>query len=407
MANTGILARCLAGEVNAEYFVERIRKEDPRLHAWVETRLESHSIDGPLKGVPYGAKDIVETRGYRTTYGSPLFADHVSTEDAALIELLRSKGALLLGKTQTTSFAYFDPAPTRNPHKPDHTPGGSSSGSAAAVATGMAPFAIGTQTQGSIIRPASFCGVVGIKPTFDLLPTKGIMPFAPSLDTAGFFTQTALDLRLLWQALGFVVDSELPPVFAMIESPVDLEMQETFREAVQILSHYGCVVKRVTPPESFEQALNAVRLIQTYEGARTLEETYNRHGAAVGKKLAQLIRDGLAMPEERYREALDVLVKARREMAALFETYPVLLSPAAPGPAPFGLGSTGDPRCNAAWTGLHVPVISIPMPVAENLLPMGLQMAAAAGRETLLIATACHCQALLTAGSAATKTASA
>lgn len=123
MANTGMLARCIAGEVNAEYFEERIRKEEPRLHAWVETRLESHSTGGPLKGVPYGAKDIVEARGYRTTYGSALFADHISSEDAALVELLRSKGALLLGKTQTTSFAYFDPAPTRNPHKPDHTPG--------------------------------------------------------------------------------------------------------------------------------------------------------------------------------------------------------------------------------------------------------------------------------------------
>lgn len=404
MANTGMLARCIAGEVNAEYFEERIRKEEPRLHAWVETRLESHSTGGPLKGVPYGAKDIVEARGYRTTYGSALFADHISSEDAALVELLRSKGALLLGKTQTTSFAYFDPAPTRNPHKPDHTPGGSSSGSAAAVAAGMAPFAIGTQTQGSIIRPASFCGVVGIKPTFDLLPVKGIMPFAPSLDTAGFFTQTALDLRLLWQALGNGVDSGLPPVYGMIEPPVDPEMHEAFLEAIQSLSQYGCVVKRADPPESFEQALNAVRLIQTYEGARTLEETYKRHGAAVGRKLAQLIQDGLAMPEEPYREALEVLVKARREMAALFETYPVILSPAAPGPAPFGLGFTGDPRCNAAWTGLHVPVISIPMPVAEDALPMGLQMAAGANQEALLIAAACHCQALLTAGA---KTASA
>ncbi|HUQ94052.1 MAG TPA: amidase [Bryobacteraceae bacterium] len=398
MANHGLLGRFQSGEATIEQMEARIRQEDPRIHAWVETRTETHSETGPLKGVPYGAKDIIETTGYHTSYGSPLFADHVSTEDAAIIKMLRGKGAVLLGKTQTTSFAYFDPAPTRNPRRLDHTPGGSSSGSAAAVAAGMAPFAIGSQTAGSIIRPASFCGVVGIKPTFDLLPTQGFMPFAPTLDTAGFFTQTALDLRALWEALGYAVQEEYAPVYGMIEFHVDPDMQETFREAVQILGAYGCVIRRITPPESLELSLHAVKVVQMYEGARTLEQTYRQHGSAVGVKLAQLIRDGLAMPEDTYRAALAVLEEGRRDMAEVFQTYPVLLSPAAPGQAPFGLASTGDPKCNAAWTGLHVPAVSIPIPVGEGLLPMGLQMTAAANQEALLIATACHCQALLNAG---------
>lgn len=400
MANQGLLARFLSGDVSVEDFEEKIRLEEPRLHAWVETRLEEASQEGPLRGVPYGAKDIIEARGYRTTYGSELYADHVSTEDAALIRMLRARGAVLLGKTQTTAFAYFDPAPTRNPRKLSHTPGGSSSGSAAAVAAGMAPFAIGTQTQGSIIRPASFCGVVGFKPTFGLLPLEGVLPFAPSLDTAGFFTETALDLRLLWEGLGYGVDAELPPVYGMIEFDVEAEMRESFREAVLALGAYGCRIRRVSLPPGFSFVLEAVRCINQYEGARTHEQRWREHGSAIGFKLAQLVRAGLAIPEESYRDSLRLLDQERREIAQLFQTYPVILSAAAPGPPPRGLSSTGDPRCNSPWTGLHGPAITIPMPVGERL-PMGLQMAAAPGQEALLISAACHCQALLNAGAAA------
>lgn len=398
VANAGLLTRYLNGEVPVEQLEERIRLEDGKIHAWVEVKRETNDTDGPLRGVPYGVKDIVEVTGYHTTFGSPVYAGRISRRDAALVELLRAKGACVMGKTQTTAFAYFDPAPTRNPRNPAHTPGGSSSGSAAAVALGMVPFAIGSQTQGSIIRPASYCAVTGFKPTFGALPLNGFMPFAPSLDTAGFFTQTALDMRTLWQAIGRSVEADLPEVYGMIEFIVEPEMQEMFRHTVQTLSHYGCKVKRVTTPPSWELLKDAVPLIQTYEGARTQEARYREYGNAIGAKLSQLVREGLAMPEDNYRMALRVVEQARQDMAELFQTFPVILSAAAPGPPPLGLASTGDPRCNAPWTGLHVPAISIPMSVGEQL-PMGLQMTAGMHQDALLIATATHCQALLNAGS--------
>lgn len=397
MANNGLLARFLSGEHTLEQFQRRIEELEPRLHAWVELRLEDPPPAGPLAGAPYGAKDIVDAAGYCSTFGSALYAANRAAEDAALIRLLRARGGRLMGKTQTTSFAYFDPAPTRNPRSPGHTPGGSSSGSAAAVATGMVPFAIGSQTQGSILRPASFCGVVGFKPTFGVLPLEGIMPFAPSLDTAGFFTQSALDMRTLWQALGFAVDAELPPAFGMIELEVEPEMQEMFRHSLQILSHYGCRIHRFPLPETFRKLPQAVTLLQKYEGARTHRDKFERHGTAIGVKLAQLIREGLDLPESQYQEALALVARARAEMAPYFAEFPVLLSAAAPGPPPQGLGSTGDPRCNAPFTGLHTPALAVPMPVGEQL-PMGLQMAAAPGQDATLIAAACHVHALLSAG---------
>ncbi|MBL8217845.1 MAG: amidase [Bryobacterales bacterium] len=394
MPNPGLLARMLSAEAHLDQLLERIKAEEPRLHAWTEVRLEEHDAPGPLQGIPYGAKDIVETKGYTTSYGSALYAGNVSTEDAALIHLLRGKGARLMGKTQTTSFAYFDPAPTRNPHDASYTPGGSSSGSAAAVAKGMVPFAIGTQTQGSIIRPASYCGVTGFKPTFGTLPVEGIMPFAPTLDTPGFFTETAMDMRLLWSALGFPVDAGLPETFGMVEFDVEPEMQEMFRHAVQILGQLGCRIKRFQLPPAWDAAMSAVPLIQTYEGARSMKDRYLQHGNAIGAKLAQLVRDGLSMAESEYLAALASLNEAKQQMADLFQTFPVILSAAAPGPPPKGLASTGSPRCNAIWTGLHTPAISIPIPVAPQL-PMGLQMSAAAGNDAQLISAAVHCYALL------------
>ncbi|MBS1825732.1 MAG: amidase [Acidobacteria bacterium] len=395
MPNPGLLSRMLSAETGLGELLERIKTEEPRLHAWTEIRLEEdHQTPGPLKGIPYGAKDIVETKGYTTSYGSSIYAGNVSTEDAVLIQLLRGKGARLMGKTQTTSFAYFDPAPTRNPHDPAYTPGGSSSGSAAAVAKGMVPFAIGTQTQGSIIRPASYCGVTGFKPTFGTLPVEGIMPFAPTLDTPGFFTQNAMDMRLLWGALGFPVEAGLPETYGMIEFEVEPEMQEMFRHAIQILGQLGCVIKRFPPPPAWNAALQAVPLIQTYEGARSMQSRYEQHGNAIGAKLAQLVRDGLAMAESEYQAAISSLNEAKQQMAELFQTFPVMLSAAAPGPPPKGLASTGSPRCNAVWTGLHTPAISIPIPVGEQL-PMGLQMSAAPGNDAQLIAAAVHCYALL------------
>ncbi|HWQ53801.1 MAG TPA: amidase [Bryobacteraceae bacterium] len=365
--------------------LERIATRDGEVLAWVEAAPRVPSCEGPLSGVPFGAKDIFETRGMATEYGSPLFEGRKGERDAALVSHLMAKGAVLMGKTRTTPFAYLDPAPTRNPRAPGRTPGGSSSGSAAAVAAGMVPFALGTQTQGSVIRPAAFCGVVGFKPTFAKLPMEGVLGFAPSLDAAGLFTETAADMQVLWERAGW--GSRVPPPrraawFACYDAP----------DALHRLRAAGWGIDVIDTPPEFAALLAAVRLINDYEGARTHRALWERHGAAIGLKLAAMVESGLSIPEERYRAALDCVKIGKQKMAVLFRHYPVVMTPAAPGPAPEGLASTGDSRMNAPWTGLGVPAITVPLPVEGP--PLGLQMTVGAGEDDLLLAAAVeveHC----------------
>src|SRR6266581_7209790 len=182
--------------------LDRIRDLDPSIHAWVQVLPQRPTGNGKLSEIPFGVKDIIETRGLATEYGSPIYKGRIGTADAAIVRDLRQHGGILLGKTQCTAFAYFTPPPTRNPRDLEHTPGGSSSGSAAAVAAGMVPFALGTQTRGSVLRPASFCGVTGFKPSYGLLPMEGVLPLAKSLDTLGFFTHTPADMLALWESVG-------------------------------------------------------------------------------------------------------------------------------------------------------------------------------------------------------------
>ena len=191
-----------ARDAGVKACLDRIRSKDADIHAWVQVLPQPPTGRGALSGIPFGMKDIVETKGLSTEYGSPIYKGRIGTDDAAIVRELRQRGGILLGKTHTTAFAYRTPAPTRNPRNLAHTPGGSSSGLAAAVAAGMVPFAIGTQTGGSVLRPASFCGVTGFKPTFGWTSTEGVLPFAKSLDTLGFFTHTAADMLALWEALG-------------------------------------------------------------------------------------------------------------------------------------------------------------------------------------------------------------
>ena len=342
--------------------LNRIAELDPAIRAWVEVAPRPPLAEGPLSGIAVGVKDIFETAGLATAYGSPLFAGRRGARDAALVDHLRRRGATILGKTHTTAFAYYDPAPTRNPRNLAHTPGGSSSGSAAAVAAGMVPFALGTQTQGSVIRPAAFCGVVGFKPTYGLLPMDGVLPFAPSLDTAGLFAKTAMEMRWFWRAAEFGEDSGSPfaPAYTWLEDIPDAP--------------------------DFSLLLEAVRTVNKYEGARTHERLWRRHGSAIGAKLAELIEEGLAVAPPDYHAAVATLAAGRLAMKRVFEEHPIIATPAAPGPAPAGLASTGDPRNNAAWTGLGVPVITIPLP-GEGL-PLGLQLAAAWNRDSALLTAA-------------------
>jgi Asp-tRNA(Asn)/Glu-tRNA(Gln) amidotransferase A subunit family amidase len=341
--------------------LHRIAADEAEVRAWVRVAPQPALGHGPLDGVPFGAKDIMETASLPTAYGSPLFAGGEPGRDGAVIRQLRELGAVLLGKTHTTAFASFDPAPTRNPRLPGHTPGGSSSGSAAAVAAGMAPFALGTQTLGSVLRPASYCGVCAFKPTFGLLSTDGVMAFAPSLDTVGMFTATAADMACLWErSFGrAAVCAELPPV-----------------------GDTGAI----RMPSGWDGLLPAAFLINEYEGARSHRDLLAKHGDAIGAKLAALLRRGLTIGEAEYAAARHHVDRMRGEMARVFEEYPLLISLAAAGGAPAGMESTGDPSPNAPWTALGVPAISVPLPVEGA--PMGLQVAALWGRDDDLVAAA-------------------
>jgi Asp-tRNA(Asn)/Glu-tRNA(Gln) amidotransferase A subunit family amidase len=377
----------------------RIRDLDPSIHAWVQVQPDAPTTDGPLAGIPFGAKDILETKGLATEYGSPAYKGRIGTEDAVLIRQLRSRGAILLGKTVTTAFAYRTPGPTRNPRNLAHTPGGSSSGSAAAVAANMVPFATGTQTRGSIIRPASFCGVTGFKPTYDVLPVEGTLLMSRSLDTLGFFTHTPEDMLALWQALGYPAGRDEQLAYAVPE-PIphcDPEMASAFRQSLASLRRLGAEIRTIDLADMLEKLSAACTTLQDYEGARAHQARAQELGDGLDPALRELIRNGLEMPASQYGAARRYIAACRTELAAIYRSTPVILTPAAVGSAPLGLSTTGDARMNAPWTALGTPAVSIPLPVSTGL-PLGLQLTADVGQDSRLLRAAVALQRALDAG---------
>ena len=386
--------------------LERIREVDASIHAWVEVQPQPIQRDGPLAGIPFGAKDIIETRGVATEWGSPIYKGRIGTGNAAIVQDLQDRGAVLLGKTHTTAFAYRTPAPTRNPHNVEHTPGGSSSGSAAAVAAGMVPFALGTQTQGSVIRPASFCGIAGFKPTYGAVPMEGVLPFAPSLDTLGFFTASAAGMLALWEVMGYVGSRTTRPAGQVLSDPaaivfgvtdplpdVDSSMAVALERMVGRLRDRGVRVEPIEMRQMLAALSDASRVVMAYEAARVHEQRYREHGDRMAD-MAVLVRQGMDTPAARYDEARRVIETCREQAVALFERTPIILSPAAVGPAPFSLASTGDPRMNAPWTALGVPAMAIPMGEAGGL-PLGLQLVADRGEDLLVLHAAVRVEAAL------------
>jgi Asp-tRNA(Asn)/Glu-tRNA(Gln) amidotransferase A subunit family amidase len=372
-----------------EHCLARIKELEPSIHAWVQVKVEMPTADGPLSGIPFGVKDIIETQGMATEYGSPLYKGRLGAADAAIIREMRSRGAVLVGKTVTTAFAYRTPGPTRNPRNPEHTPGGSSSGSAAAVAAGMVPFTIGEQTRGSMIRPASYCGVTGFKPTHDLLPTEGMLILSKSLDTIGLFTHTPADMIALWNALGHSTGKPEEFVFGACE-PIpdcDPEMAHAFRETVALLRKSGIHVQAIDIREQLKKLDEANDVEMFYEGARANEARLKEFGDKLDEPLANLVREGLKIPTEKYDEAQRFIAASRNRFAERFKSTPVILTPAAPGAAPLGLSTTGDPRMNAPWTALGTPAVSIPMPMASGL-PLGLQLTADLGQDATVLQAA-------------------
>jgi Asp-tRNA(Asn)/Glu-tRNA(Gln) amidotransferase A subunit family amidase len=350
-----------------------------------------------LAGIPYGVKDIIETRGVATEYGAPIYKGRIGTVDAAIVREMQSHGAIMLGKTETTAFAYRTPPPTRNPRDLAHTPGGSSSGSAAAVAAGMVPLAIGEQTLGSVLRPASFCGVTGFKPTYGRLSMDGVLPLAKSLDTLGFFTHGADDMMALWNALGYQGGRSEEFEFGSPEPmpEVDAAMATAFENALSRLRKARVRIRPIDIAGMLAKLAEAGATVMFYEGARFHAARYREYGDRLGD-LARLVRDGLQIPVERYEETVRFIDSCKAQMRDLFATTSVILTPAAVGPAPLGLGFTGDTRMNAPWTALGVPAISIPMPIS-NGLPLGLQITAAAGEDGRVLRAAVSLQRLLSA----------
>jgi Asp-tRNA(Asn)/Glu-tRNA(Gln) amidotransferase A subunit family amidase len=350
---------------------------------------------GKLSEIPFGAKDIIETRGLPTEHGSPIYQGRIGTTDAAIVRDMRQRGAILLGKTHCAAFAYRTPAPTRNPHDLEHTPGGSSSGSAAAVAAGMVPMALGTQTLGSVLRPASYCGITGFKASYGLLSMEGVLPLAKSLDTLGFFTHTPADMAALWESMGHLQGNTEDFPLAAPEPMPDVEptMATAFQNALLVLRRAGESIRSINIAEMLAKLTDASDTVLFYEAARFHQERFHQYGSRLAE-LADLVVKGLQIPVERYDEARRYIEECKARVAEIYKATPVILVPAATGPAPLGLAWTGDARMNAPWTALGTPSISIPMPAPDGM-PLGLQLTADHGQDARVLHTAVRLQRML------------
>ena len=387
-------------EISAEKLVRRclarIAEREPVVQAWealdAEAAIaEARRIDAlrdrpPLYGLPIGVKDLIDTADLPTAYGSPIHRGHQPSHDAESVRRLREAGAIVLGKTVTTEFAVYSPGKTRNPHDPSRTPGGSSSGSAAAVADGMVPAALGSQTAGSVIRPASYCGVMGFKPSFGLLPLEGVHPLAPSLDTLGLFVRALDDIPLLVSVLA-ASPLQIRPArprlgFCRTEAWAHAapETQTAVEQAAKALG-----ARDVDTGASFAGLIDAQIAIMGAEAAETLGDEPEER---LSPKLREFLRAGAKVTPNRLAAAREQAERCRREIDATFEQVDVLLTPAAVGEAPEGLGATGDPIFCRIWTLLGVPCLSLPVLKGPAGLPIGLQIVGRRGRDAELLAAA-------------------
>jgi len=337
----------------------------------------------PLCGLPVGVKDIYDTADFPTEYGSPIYAGHRPRADAAMVVLVRRAGGIVLGKTVTTEFAGLQPARTRNPRNLAHTPGGSSSGSAAAVAAGMVPIALGSQTGGSVIRPAAYCGVAGYKPSFRMLPTVGIKCFSWSLDTVGLFAAGVADAAFAAAAIGgrdLRIDRATPsaPRIALVRTELwgeaSPDMQAAVERAARAAQAAGATVKEAVLPQIFEEATRAHATIQDHEAFRALAHEFERHRDRLGPILREQLGNAAAITPDTYDAARRLVRRARQIFAELMADADVILTPSAPGAAPRGLDSTGKPTFNRLWTLLGAPCINVPGVVDSAGLPLGVQI---------------------------------
>jgi len=407
----------------AKAFLARIEQREPEVGAFVHldparvlTEAEARDEEqrqgrplGPLHGLPVAVKDIIDTADRPTENGTPLDAGRQPEHDATVVARLRAAGAILLGKTVTTELGAMHPRGTRNPHNVGHTPGGSSSGSAAAVAAGMAPLAIGTQTNGSVIRPASFCGIVGFKPTFGLIPRTGILPQATPLDTVGVFARAVADAARLVDALagydeGDPNSSDLPPPhlleaalaatptppsFAFVRTPSWESADEATRAAFEgLVARLGSACREVALSPRFAEAIPAHTTLTFADIARHYGPYYDRGADQLSDAMQRTIEAGRTMTTVDYLAALDLRETLYAELEGLLARHDAILTPAAPGEAPEGLASTGNPAFNTLWSLCGMPAISLPLLTGPRGLPIGVQLVGRRGDDGRLLRVA-------------------
>ena len=406
-----------------EACLARIAAQEPRVQAWAFldpdlARTQARRCDeirragrpqGPLHGIPVGVKDIMDTRDMPTEHGTPIHTGRRPSRDAAVVERLRAAGAVILGKTVTTELAVYHPSKTRNPHDPERTPGGSSSGSAAAVAAGMVPLAIGSQTNGSVIRPASYCGVFGFKPSHGLVSRFGVLTQSPPLDHLGVFARSVEDLaRLVEPLTGFdardrdtrleapprllevtLQDWPLAPDLALVKSPVwdqaDDDLRAAFAELAEAL---GGRVTEVELPESFGSAHAMHGLIMSVDIARSFAAEYQRGRDQLSERLRGIIEDGQRALAVDYARALDLVPALRATLDPLFDQYDMIVTPATTGQAPRGLHATGSPAFCTIWTLLGLPAVSLPLLTGAEGMPIGVQLVGRFGDDARVLRAA-------------------
>lgn len=387
--------------------LERVSERDEDIHAFAHLdavsalaqakALDDGPVRGLLHGLPLGVKDLFDTTDLPTCYGSAVYAGHRPVADAASVALCREAGAVVMGKTVTTEFAYFQPGPTANPRNTRHTPGGSSSGSAAAVADHMVPLALGTQTAGSIIRPAAFCGVVGYKPSLGRVASAGVKSLSPTLDVIGGFGRSVRDAALLGAVL--TGDTRLVDQpehgalrIGLFQTPdwhqAGADTQTAWAQATQALTPHADQCQDVAMPQGFGELVQMQKDVMAFEMARALSFERQRHRAGLSPQLQALLDAGMAISGATHAALLARTADWRLRIDSLFERHDVLLTPSTMGEAPAGLEATGDPLFCRSWSLLGLPCVHLPFASGANGLPVGLQLVGRMGEDHRLLAAA-------------------
>jgi amidase len=399
LSATEALARMRGGTLSAQALMaaclDRIRAREPEVQAWVHLEAaaalerarecDRASMREALAAIPLGVKDVIDTGDMPTQYNSPFYAAFRPRVDAACVAMARREGAIVVGKTVTTEFASRVPGPTRNPHNPEHTPGGSSSGSAAAVADCMVPIAFGTQTGGSVIRPAAYCGVVGYKPTFGSINCAGMKHLSESLDTIGVLARTVEDCALVVHATSgrslpeFAAAQRAPRIGLCRTSRWDKASNAThavLERTAQTLSQRGAAVRELTLAPEFDRLYDGQQVISNFDMARGLAPEWRAHAELLSEHMRRQVELHLDMPRSRYAEAVRHAAQCRMNFAQMLAAsdVDVLLTPSAPDEAPKGLASTGDSLFNRNWTLLGVPCVTLPAGTGPGGLPIGVQL---------------------------------